>query len=327
MFKTLHVLYAAMASRSKWATARAEDPEASKAKRRKTTNGGGGGDTPRSQLSLPLWSPKTLGLGAYKGALEASVGDALFMTVLAPWPDSIKYLLLERLLKHSGDSQFFKNHEEDIRELHSILEDCKNTIDSTVELTRMSAVLAAHLGAGNGIQDPAVSLPSDSTIVMDKPELASIPIMSRCLPELCAYDTAPAFLTEKGDIRCWCQQAMVLKTKQAWAGRGPPTQYFSCASGGCRLHITMTALTMLRDLMTSMGVTRVPKWFCPLHPAHEIRIIDCDVDGARKLKARCSWYERGVREFCVSELIGPDGANYAATGEPLWKALDMLTRT
>jgi hypothetical protein len=93
------------------------------------------------------------------------------------------------------------------------------------------------------------------------------------------------------------------------------------------MHITVSALSFLTQMMEDMQVRSIPIWFCPTHPDKEIRITEHEnEDGTRNLKARCAFFSNdgGTREWCVSEYLGPDGAVWKPTGAPIWKALDLI---
>lgn len=309
-------------AKTKWAAARAEEegpPSRKKAQRR---------DAPPT-LGLPSWTPKLLGLTATQGGFEAAVGDTLFLSVLKYWPDSLKVKLLALLQKAPKENKFVATFRDEINELRETL-DAEYEASGVVDrhrsvIPRMVAVLAAHLGVVAGPEDPA-KLISDGTLLA--PDIEGIKLEARALPELCAYTTSPALLTSNGDVRCWCQKPIVLKTRQSWRGLGPALQYFSCATGQCRLHITISAMKTLQTTMEKLGVSRVPMWFCPQHPDREIRISDHDDEETKdkKLKVRCSWYggDQRDRQFCSSEWAGPDGQVHQATGPVIWRALDLL---
>ena len=298
-----------------------------------------GGAPVKVVLSAPVFAPKQLGADAIKGLYQDSTLEALFVEALADYPILLKIRLL-RLMKKAphAENVLLSTHQTEIDDLLSDLEQAVGEeygdegIPHPDVIPRMVTVLAAYMGVP-GLEDPT-RLFSDGTLLSKTAGLTSISLSQLDQPELCAYTTADAILDAKGDVRCFCGQPMRLQTKQGWQGRGK-TQSFVCkgASNGthCRLNITVEALPRLRDLMQKMGVVRIPKFFCPAHPSNDVVISELtdSVTGESKLKIRCSWYggAAGAREFCTSEFLGPKGENHLASGECLWKALDLLTRS
>jgi hypothetical protein len=319
--------------RESWAAAR---PTAAPY-RNITKKASGGGQSLRPILTLPMWTPRNVALNAMQGGIEASMGDMLFGRILAEWPDALKYRLVQTLLtvEDRGDNKFLQQHMAEMTDLRDALEeDYKLAIErKEIEadpyrhlIPRMVAVLAAHLGAYKGVGDPC-TLISDGTLLGSATLVAP---ENRILPELCALRASRPIINDKGAVTCWCGKNMLFRTKRAWKGNGPPTEYFVCPTGNCRLEITSSALQTLKDLMEEMQVSHIPEWFCPLHPDKEIKITDGETEGegsTRFLRVRCSWYsgDQRTRQFCCSEIAGPMGEPHLATGEIMWKALDLLT--
>lgn len=274
------------------------------------------------QLLKPQWNSRLVGAGA--ATFDSSVGETLFMDVLSKYPVVLLYKLL--ILVLGSDSKFKNDHEEDLIGLRESIEDDVVGLAPNVpvreEPSRNTLVLAAHLGIAS-TDDPAHFI-TDTTFVHDNESLAAVPMKDRQYPELLAYRCVAPLQDRAGQIRCFCGQPASLRNQRAWKAGAPPTQAFFCAKGDCRLNIVVAAIPLLKNLMSQLGVTHIPEWFCPDHPDKTLKInVTAATDNEEaSLSIRCT-HMGPNRDFCVNETLGAPGA--MMTGAIMWRALDLLT--
>jgi hypothetical protein len=279
------------------------------------------GTNTRTVLAKPAWSGKSIASRAQR--LDGAVVEQVFIKALRGYPAQLK-LRLVNLVLEGGENGVLSRHRKDLEDMRdALLEKVGEVKDPEFPAAR-TCVLAAYLGAQN--------LPSESTwladgaFAMDEAP-AGVKADARVPLELAAIRSSPGFVDSKGAVHCYCGVGAVYKQQTGWNNQGK-TCYFTCKEGKCRMYVTVSALSHLTELMEEMGVTTIPQFYCPEHPDKEIRISDFEQGNRILLQARCPWYssDSGRREFCVKEVMGPEGDSHAVTGQQVWTAMDLLTK-
>lgn len=310
--------------RAKSAWLSSDDDEGECGPRPKPTKSGKVRKT-RVVLVEPVWNPKALAQAALKNVIERSLIDSVVRVTLKYYPGRLKLRLVRLLLEYGKESPIFKDCQQDLLALEERLVSRGVDVGPDV-IARSTAVLATYLGA-TGLPLPS-SWVSDGTVMEDDPVVASIDPRQREINELAAYGMAPNPRNEAGVISCFCRSQAAFKQTQGWGNNPVKTTYFCCAEGRCRFYITAAAIPLLSEMMKDMGVSTMPKLFCPRHPEKHIRIAESSKEGEEgQLVARCPWFsaDGGNKEFCISETLGPDGSPHTMTGSVVWKAMDQLS--
>jgi hypothetical protein len=276
----------------------------------------------KSVLTKPAWHGKAIALRGQK--LEEQVVTQVFTKALKGYPSILKLRLANLILAGGEDNPIRKRHLEDFEEMKEKLEKVVKNKDK--EPAANTCVLAAYLGATE-LPEESTWL-ADGTFVEDLPEGLHIAATSRAPVELAALGVSRAFSDCNGVVSCYCGQPAAYKQQQGWGNSGK-TFFFTCRDGRCRMYITPSALNSLTTLMSDIGVTTIPQFFCPAHPDREIRITevpDKDGSGPIILQARCPWFsnENNRKEFCCNQRLGEHGDPHAVTGQQVWTALDIL---
>jgi len=282
----------------------------------------------RAPLQRPLWNPANLALRAIRGQIDSATVDALFINkdMLRKWPAQFRLRLVRSLIASGLENPIYKRHSEDLNSLAESLEAKVGEEPGLEQMTAAASVLSAWLGCSKAV-NPA-ELVSEGTMANPDLNRSGVNPSSRQVCELLAYTSAPRILSAQGDVTCFCKEPAAFKQQQPWNRSQEVVSYYVCREGRCRMHITTDALGKLNEIMNDMNVDTLPIWFCPNHPEQQIKmtLVPAKGDEAPYIKARCGFYNAEPREFCVSEALGPDGEPHRMTGEPLWKAMDLLTR-
>lgn len=279
-------------------------------------------------LSTPVWKGRSY--RAQAQSLDASVVDSVFCKYLRSYPRPLKYRLLNLILDDpdKADNSVAKLCGEDFEDLRTDLKTKLADLTFVETLPKNAIVLAAYLGAS--VPDPTIPDKSvtDATLMVESASLSTIPPETRQVAALCAITMAKSLKADSGAVRCFCGSTAAFRTKAGWSG-APPTHYFACADGRCRMQISSDAVDALSHLMADMHVDKIPMWYCPTHPDRAIAISEEKIkDSDRcRLKARCTFYAKDAdQKYCVAEYLGPDGEAFNTTGEQFWKAMDALTK-
>jgi hypothetical protein len=303
-----------MGKTSRWLDAEEdEEPKASSSKKKGTNT--------RTVLSKPAWSGKSIASRAQR--LDGAVVEQVFIKALRGYPAQLKLRLVNLILGGGAENAILSRHREDLEDMQRALQEKVGEDKDSEFPAARTCVLAGYLGAQN--------LPAESTwlsdgafVMEDVP--TGVKASARAPLELAAIRSSPGFVDSKGAVHCYCGVSAVYKQQSGWNNQGKVC-YFTCREGKCRMYVTVGALSLLTEMMEEMGVSTIPQFYCPEHPDKEIRISEFKQGESMLLQARCPWYssDSGRREFCVKEVMGPEGDPHSVTGQQVWTAMDLLT--
>lgn len=309
------------------------DDDAPPAKKQRASGKRRGNGVP--MLQAPLWKPTSLRKTADK--LDNATIEFVLSSVLKNYPVVCRYRLFEAICSDAtrNANRVYKDNHQDFDNTYEKLKTKVQKIAYVDTPTTTTIVLATMLGATT-IDPTHVDVLNDETLMNDEEGTEMIPPTSRRLPEFVALSTVPKFQAgDRGSVVCYCGSPAAFTSRKGF-GNAPPSQWFKCAEGRCRLQITPSGLMLLNTLMKEHALERIPVWYCPIHPdqcmaitEEKLKDRDGDFTGDSKLKIRCTYYNSKASSegrFCINQYLGPDGMTHQTTGIPVWKAMDLLTR-